>query len=331
MRGLRLVATLTCHGGAPFRLDAATATLLRASVPLLARVSAERVRDEWLLLLDRRRADDVLRQAAGLGFLDLIAPEWREMPGVTQNPYHHLDVWEHTLDVVRQFDALLFGEEGSPAGLPGDLLAPMRDHLAECLTLPHTRRALAHTAILLHDTGKPATRTEAEDGRVRFFGHEHTSAEIARDWAARWKLSGRERGFLAAMVGLHMRPGSLVGENVTTRAIHRFFRDAGDAAPSLLLLNAADRLAARGPWTTDDEVREQTEGSWTLLRRWLEMKNTVALPLPVSGRDLMVAFNIAPGPEVGRLIQTLRDLHVETPFPDRDSALEVAAEWMHEG
>jgi hypothetical protein len=143
-------------------------------------------------------------------------------------------------------------------------------------------------------------------------------------------LSGREREFLAAIVGLHMRPGSLVGENVTLRAIHRFFRDAGAAAPALLLLNAADRMAARGPWTTDDEVREQIEGSWRLLRLWLEMKNTVALPLPISGRDLMAAFDLPPGPQVGRLIQTLRDLHTEVPFTDRETALEAAREWLHD-
>jgi len=330
MRALRLAITLAERAGRSFNIEAPTADAVRRHTGDLVSVSAERVRDEWMLMMDSRHASDALDLAAGYGLLDILVPEWRDMPSVTQNPYHHLDVWEHTLDVMRQFDALQDPATDETLRLPEDLLEPMREYLDECPTPPHTRRSLLRTAILLHDTGKPATRTEDEDGRIRFFGHERTSEDIARGWASRWKLSGRERDYVAAVVGLHMRPGSLMGQQVTPRAVHRFFRDAGMAAPALLLLNAADRMAARGPWTTDNEVREQAEGSWRILRTWLEMKDTVALPLPVSGRDLMTAFSIPPGPEVGRLIQVLREAHSETPFPDREAALEAAAGWMHE-
>jgi hypothetical protein len=254
-------------------------------------------------------------RAAALGLLDVIYPEWRAMEGVEQNAYHHLDVWQHTLEVLTQFGAL------RP---PEDLQAPVESYLAEAVTIPHPRRSLAHLGVLLHDAGKPAARTLEEDGRIRFLGHDRIGADIARDWAVRWRLSSREREFLVALVGLHMRPGGLAAPNATPRAIHRFFRDAGAVAPGLLLLNIADRLAARGTMTSDAEVAEQTEGSWRLLRRWVEMQERAALPLPVSGRDVMTALNLPPGPEVGRVLNILREIHAETPFPDREAALTFA-------
>jgi poly(A) polymerase len=327
LRGLRMVHTLPRPPRAPaFAPDAATLDEMRAFAPVVAQVSPERVRDEWLALLDGPRSAEAVPRAASLGFLDVLMPSWREMEGVTQNPYHHLDVWEHTLEVMRQFNAVTGGS--GPVTVPDDIRPLVMEYLAEMPTPVHTRRALIRQGILLHDAGKPSARTEAEDGRIKFLGHEHTSAEIAREWSARWRLSGRQRDFLGALTGMHMRPGGLVAKSVTPRAIQRFFRDAGAAAPALLLLNAADRLAARGPWTTDAEVEEQVHGSWELLRLYFRMRDTVALPLPLSGRDIMAAYQLPPGPLIGRVVQGLRDIHAETPFADRESALAAAREFL---
>jgi tRNA nucleotidyltransferase/poly(A) polymerase len=318
MRALRLFATIP---GA--HVDDATMALLRDAIPLLPSTSHERRRDEWLQVMDIPDAGISVQRAANLGILDHVLPEWRATVGITQNPYHHLDVWGHTLGVLKAFDGL-FDHRSDGVTIPEDLRAPADEYLAELVSPPHTRRALLRHAILLHDIGKPAARTEDDEGRVRFLAHEHTGETMARSWAVRYRLSGRERFFLSAIVGLHMRPGGLLAPEVSKRAVIHFFRDAGPAAPALLLLNVADRLAARGPWTTEEEVETQVEGSWNLLRTWVEMRNTVALPLPVSGRDIMEAFGLAPGPRIGRIVQELRDIHTETPFQDRDAALEAA-------
>lgn len=330
LRGLRFVFTLPLSpSGAPFETDQETRALMRRFAPALAHVSPERVRDEWLTLMDAPRAAESVAQAGDLGFLDVVFPEWRVMAGISQNDYHHLDVWDHTLEVLRQLDALLSG--GGPTPIPEPLRPRIAEYLEDTPTPGHTRRALMRQGILLHDAGKPEARSEDPDGRIRFVGHERVSEEIARRWAANFRLSGRERAFLTALVGLHMRPGGLAANSVTPRAVQRFFRDANSAVPALLLLNAADRLAARGAWTSDADVEEQLLGSWTLLARYYEMRDTVALPLPLSGRDLMAEFHLAPGPAVGRLIQNLRDLHALTPFPDRESALEAARAVFEDG
>lgn len=318
MRALRLLVTIP-----GIHVEAATAVLIDEALPLLSTTSAERRRDEWLQVMDVADGGAAVSIAADLGILDCVLPEWRATVGVTQNPYHHLDVWGHTLSVLATFDGL-FNPRTDDLALPEDLRAPADEYLSECISPPHTRRSLLRHAILLHDIGKPAARSEDDEGRIRFLAHEHTGEAVARAWAVRYRLSAGERSFLGATVGLHMRPGGLLAPEVSKRAILRFFRDAGPAAPALLLLNVADRLAARGPWTTEEEVESQVEGSWELLRTWVEMRNTVALPLPISGKDLMETFAMPPGPKIGRMVQELRDMHADTPFADREAALEAA-------
>lgn len=311
VRGLRLA--VTCG----FTLEAATEALIRGAAPALASAAPERVRDEWLLALEAPEPVVAVRLSAGLGILDVVLPEWREMSGVEQNGYHHLDVWEHTLAVL--------GHAGTH-DLPDDLRTRVSDWTNETLTAPHRRLGLYRLAILLHDSGKPPTRSaDSEDGRIHFFGHERVGAVIATEWARRWKLSSRERTFVADTVGLHMRPGALTTGNVSPRAIRRFFRDAGHAVPGLLLLNVADRLGALGPETTEAEFRAQADGSWRLMRQWFDSLAATTLPLPVSGRDLMSAFGLAPGPTVGRLLAELQEIHADAPFPDKAAVLVSAA------
>lgn len=324
MRALRLLATLTGS-----HIEPQTSVFIDAAIPLLSRTSAERRRDEWLQVMDVTDGGAAVAIAAGLGILDCILPEWRDSVGVTQNPYHHLDVWGHTLDVLKAFDGL-FSSSSDGVTIPPDLRAPIDEYLSANVSPPHTRRSLLRQAILLHDMGKPAARSEDEEGRVRFLAHEHTGEAMARAWAIRYRLSGGERSFLGATVGLHMRPGGLLAPEVSKRAVVRFFRDAGPAAPALMLLNVADRLGALGPWTTEEEIESQVEGSWRLLRTWVELRNTVALPLPISGKDIMEAFDLPPGPRIGRIVQELRDIHVTVPFADREAALEAARPLVEE-
>ena len=139
LRGLRFIYTLAPPPGIPtFAPDAATLDAIRVFAPGIGLAAPERVRDEWLSLMNGPRAAEAVPRAASLGFLDLLLPEWREMEGVTQNAYHHLDVWEHTLEVLRQFDALIAG--AGAMTVPEDLRPLVDQYLAETPTPTHTRR-----------------------------------------------------------------------------------------------------------------------------------------------------------------------------------------------
>ena len=63
-------------------------------------VSGERVRDELSALLAGGEGGAAVRDLAVWGALAVVLPELDALRGVQQNPYHHLDVFEHTLEAL---------------------------------------------------------------------------------------------------------------------------------------------------------------------------------------------------------------------------------------
>ncbi len=206
----------------------------------LAAVSVERLERELSILLGLSPADAAVRCLADLGALEVALPELAACRGVTQNPYHHLDVFDHTLEALSflpQVVAALGGERylATPeaVGLPG---APPLAPLA--------------WAVLLHDVGKPAARDVGDDGRVTFFSHDRIGEDLARGVCRRLHLSRRFEQFLAVLVRGHLRLGFLVREMpLTRRALVRYRRDVEPFVFEATVLSLADRVATRGERT----------------------------------------------------------------------------------
>jgi poly(A) polymerase len=99
LRAYRFAAT---HG---FTVTAETATAIRDLAPALARVAGERVHYELMQLLAAPRAAPGLRDLDRVGLLSHIFPELLDLKGVAQDGYHHLDVFEHSLETVAQLEA----------------------------------------------------------------------------------------------------------------------------------------------------------------------------------------------------------------------------------
>lgn len=174
-------------------------------------VSFERIRDELLKMLAAPTGPDALAELMNLGLIEIFAPELVPMDGCIQGSYHHLDVWHHSLLVMRK------------AGV-GD----------EVLTL----------AALLHDVGKPPTRGII-DGHIRFLGHEAVGAELTQTVLRRLKIPQREIDTVARLVRNHMRIGT--AGDFTAAAARRLIRDLdGDVGRLLRLVEAdASSLAAK--------------------------------------------------------------------------------------
>ena len=153
-------------------------------------------------------------------------PELSLARGVGQGPYHHLDVLEHTLEVVRRVEREL--EERR-------INARIREEHVEGLRL----------AALLHDVAKPLTRGEL-DGRVLFVAHDSLGAALVRKVCRRLGLSALVTDLAATLTALHLK----IGFMKNPRSDYPPGRLAGAAGPfgeELALLSWADRLAAQGP------------------------------------------------------------------------------------
>jgi poly(A) polymerase/tRNA nucleotidyltransferase (CCA-adding enzyme) len=308
LRAVRLEATLGV------RLTAATARAVRAAAPGLAAVSAERQRDELLLLLGLPHAGRALRRLDALGLLAALFPEVEAMRRTRQPRPHRFDVLEHSLRAVEGADRLV----ADPRGL-GDVAEELAAHLAEDVGAGIERARLLKLGALLHDVAKPETRRVVR-GRVRFFEHDVVGATRARAIGERLRLPGRAVALVERLVRHHLRPMHLAqAGGITRRARYRFFRDLADDSRDLLLLVVVDAAAVTGmaplaAWRRNAVVRE-------LMAGWQEERAASAAPPLVRGEDVMARFGLAPGPAVGALLARAREAQALGLVRTRDEAL----------
>jgi poly(A) polymerase len=159
------------------------------------------------------------------GILEAV-PELSLARGLGQGPFHHLDVFDHTLEVLR-------GVERELAG--GRLGVRAREDRVEGLRL----------AALLHDVAKPVTRGEV-DGRVLFVSHDSLGAAVVREVCRRLGLSAPLTDLAATLTALHLKIGFMRGDH-SDYPPERLARAAGPFGEELAVLSWADRLAAQGP------------------------------------------------------------------------------------
>ena len=229
-----------------------------------------------------------------LGLLAPVLPELTAGRDVAQGGLHHLDVLRHQLEALQQLvDAF-----------------------------PDADLAL-RWATLLHDVGKPPTRTPGgvtEDGLVlrdRFHGHDAVGAELA---AAALRRLRRPRAVVARVHGLvaaHMRP--LPDDE---RGARRFAHRLRPLLPDLLRLMLADREAARGRGASAAARRRYRERVGLVLAALEEPSPPAPL---VDGRALMAALGLAPGPRVGELLGAIAEARALGDVGTREEALAYAA------
>jgi poly(A) polymerase len=270
---------------------AATAAALRAAAGL-AGVSGERLRDELSAVLATGGAAAAFRDLAVWGALATVLPELDGLRGVEQNPYHHLDVFEHTLEaltyvrgVVQQLGGVGHLTMPAEAGLPGvPPLVPVS------------------WAVLLHDIGKPAARRVDDEGRVLFWHHDEIGREMAAAIALRLRLSNRFAAYLGTLIRQHLRLGFLVREQpLTRRALARYRRDASPWVFESVVVSLCDRLATRGEKTSLTSMARHyrvARSVWTAVGK-------APVPQVLSGHEVMELLGLEPGVAVGQALDAL--------------------------
>ena len=300
LRMLRAARFIAGYGLVP---DPALVRAVEAHRDRLEIVSAERIRDELNKLLV---VDD---PAPGLWFLhetglfDEFLPEITAMR-LEQDPiHHHKDVLAHTIAVVGNVRARK--DDGSP-------------------------NLLTRLAALLHDVGKPKTRSIGAHG-VSFHHHEVVGARMARERLQALRYPDDDVRAVTRLVELHLRfHGYEEGDGGwTDSAVRRYVRDAGDLLDELneltrcdcttrnerkarMLARRMDALEARIEWLTEEE----------------ELR---AIRPDLDGVEVMDILGIAPGRDVGKAMRFLLDLRLDEGPLGKDEAERRLRAWWEEG
>lgn len=327
LRAVRLAAELGLR--ITPRLDHA----IQQEGALIENVAAERVRDELMKTLNVAQCASWLRYLDSVGMLTRIIPELEPARACDQPVVHFLPVLAHMLETVAALEWLLGNDSAPPVAaqtcpdLPRAFAYSdrLRTHIHQVQGGGGYRRAaLLKLAALLHDNAKPQTRQPKPDGGVSFHGHQTIGAEVAYTIGRRLRLSRQDATYLALVVRNHMRPFQLqTDEQITPRAIARFFRDTSDAGPDVLLHELADHLATSGPNITPDAWRAHLAWSSTMLDTYWGTLPEQRVPL-LNGNDIMALPGISPGPLVGNLLREIDEAHAAGEIATREEAFALA-------
>lgn len=299
-----------------FDLDKQTLRLAKQEKNKISEVSSERIREELFKIFDSSLAHSSFVILDKLKILDIIFPEISAMRKIGQGPYHHLDVWQHTLETLRQFELILKTVKQN---------SQINNYLVTELAGLRKRSSLLKLACILHDVGKPQA-LRREKGKIIFHGHERVGLGLTRVICRRLKLSNEECRSLERIVLWHLRPGYLADNQAPTkRAIFRYFRDTGSDALAVLLLSLADQRATKGPLTTALSRVRHEKTVKALIRKLLKKNNEKKMVRLVNGNEVMKKFKLSSSPLIGRILNALEEAQAVGKIKNKPQALALAA------
>jgi putative nucleotidyltransferase with HDIG domain len=332
LRAVRLASSLE------FTLTEETRIAVIAAGPLLADISAERKRDEFVKILMTGQPDNGMREMEALGLLEMVLPEIARLSGIAQSPPHYEDVMAHTWSVLSwlvRLETVFYMGSKQDSALK-DACAALNaylDRLNVYLRRPVDGGLDGHVvlrlAALFHDVGKGETSQE-EDGRIRFIGHDKIGAKIAGQRLRGLSLSNDAIKQVKTIVAGHMRPLSLAqaqGARPSRRAVFRYFRVLGDNGLDVAILAMADHLATYDG-LGDQEAWDKLVGLVAeLFRFYFEQHEETVKPVPLlSGQDLIDILEMVPGPEIGRILRLIEEGQAAGEIRTRAEALQFAQE-----
>ncbi len=282
---LRMLRAVRFAANLDFALDEAAKAAIAANASRITVISAERILEELGKILTRGGARRGLELLSETGLLKMILPEVDKMRGVEQPPRFHPegDVWQHSLIML-------------------DILSKE--------TAPQTNPMLAWAA-LLHDVGKPLTRTQDDKG-VHFYGHTQIGESIALDILNRLRFSRAQRETILNLIHQHMVFMNV--QKMRPARLKRFLR-----MPDFdlhLKLHRLDCLASHGMLDHYTFCVDQLQN--------MEI-GELNPPSLLTGDDL-VAMGYVQGKMIGQILRALEEEQLEGRLDSRDEAIRFVRE-----
>jgi poly(A) polymerase len=251
-----------------------------------------------------------------LRIIDQIIPYVEKMRKTGQGGFHHLNVWDHSIETLKQFELL------NQRKIKNE--QEIKDFLKEQLGGGRKRGQIIKLACLLHDVGKPFVKKKTKT-RTIFHMHEKAGKEISSKFAKTMRLSRVERQKIAKMIFWHLRPGYLADQvTPSRRAVYRFFRDTQEEGVSVILLSLADWRATRGPLTSSLKRKRHEKVMLQLAEDYLDTKKIKPVPKIINGYDLINSLGVKEGPEVGKILAKIKELQALGKVNKKAEALKAA-------
>ncbi|HEX7404800.1 MAG TPA: CCA tRNA nucleotidyltransferase [Candidatus Nanopelagicaceae bacterium] len=265
----------------------------------LSIISAERVRDELTKILMSDNPRTGITMLVDSGIADSVLPEVPKLRLEIDEHHHHKDVYEHSLTVLEQAITLESRLDGP------DLVLRL--------------------AALLHDIGKPKTRSLIAGGGVSFHHHEVVGARLCKERLKALRFNGDTIDDVSTLVALHLRFHGYGEGEWTDSAVRRYVRDAGDLLPLLHILTRAD-CTTRNKRKADAlaATYQSLENRIAVL---MEEEELSKIRPDLDGGQVMNLLNIKPSAAVGEALDFLLELRLENGPLGQERAEEELMKW----
>ncbi len=269
---------------------------------------------------DPLRALELLDQ---LGLTETVLPDLYALRGVEQSGNHHLDTYDHTIEVLRRWLEV----ERDLERYAGDAAPAVASALAEPLADQLSRRDGIRFAAILHDIGKPATRTET-GGMVGFRGHDRVGAEMVLELCRKLHTSRRFGQYLAALTRHHLVLGFMTHETpLSRRRIWDYLTRTDSEAIDVTMLTVADRLSAQGSRVPQAAISAHLDLARQMLAEAVELGRHGPPPPLLAGNQIESLLGVG-GAEIGAAVSELAAAQFAGEVTDRAAAERHLGEWQ---
>ena len=295
---LRVLRAFRFYSMTGFEMTEELVKALKKYMPLALVPAKERINYEIMKLFGGDYASSALLKMDELGLLEKIIPQVKEMKNVPPNTHHHLDLFHHVIETVRQIEIIYAGLSGFE-----------KEHMDAIDFGGFPRINHLKLAGFLHDIGKYSTWTIEESGRHRFIKHDDVGSKMVVPLLRDLKFSKKQIEYVSCMIKNHIYPSNvIVAPILNEKVMMRYVRKMGENVVDNIILAKADRLSARGVDITEEVINSNINGLNKLLEFYLSKKDSLTpLPKLLDGREIMTLLNIKPSPKLGEIISALNE------------------------
>ena len=313
---LRILRGFSFSANYGFCIEAKTLKLMVKHKSLLRKVSAERILEELIKIFNCPCSYKIIKVMDITKTIDEVIPYISKLRRVSQGQFHHLGVWQHSIETLRQFERIYQYQIANNEEIA--------TYLNEKLAGSRRRIHVVKLACLLHDIGKPLAKKRLRNKTI-FHTHEKIGRDLAAKVADSLRLSLREKDILGKLIFWHLRPGYLADQvTPSERAIYHFFRDVAGEGIAVILLSLSDWRATRGPLTITKKRRKHEIIMLNLIDFYLQEKKKKPLPNILDGYAVMKKFKLKEGYLIGVILKKIREEQVLGKISTKKQAYKLA-------